>query len=139
MLEGKFAEALEKVDEASKIAGAASPPQGLHVTRAEIFGRQDKLDLAEAEYRKELEVFPQSVEALTGLAIIAASRGDMSEASRRIDAMIRAVPGPFTYLMAVRSLGRFGNVSRARAVLAEARRLYPQDPRFAREEAGLRR
>jgi len=139
MLEGKFAEALEKVDEAEKIAGAATPPQGLHVTRAEIFGRQDKLDLAEAEYRKELEVFPQSVEALTGLAIIAASRGDMSEASRRIDAMIRAVPGPSAYLMAVRSLGRFGNVSRARAVLAEARRLYPQDPSFAREEARLRR
>src|ERR1035437_5072874 len=139
MLEGKFAEALEKVDEAEKIAGATTPPQGLHVTRAEIFGRQDKLDLAEAEYRKELEFFPQSVEAFTGLAIIAASRGDMSEASQRIDAMIRAVPGPFTYLMAVRSLGRFGNVSRARALLAEARRLYPQDPRFAREGAGLQR
>jgi hypothetical protein len=63
----------------------------------------------------------------------------MSEASRRIEAMIRAVPGPFAYLMAVRSLGRFGNFSRARALLAEARRLYPQDQRFAREEAGLRR
>ena len=138
MLEGKFGDALRQVDEASKIAGA-EPPQGLHVTRAEIFGRQDKLDLAEAEYRKELELFPQSVEAFTGLAIIAASRGEMSEASRRIDAMIRTVPSPFAYLMAVRSLGRFGNVSRARALLAEAKRLYPQDPRFAREEAGLRR
>jgi hypothetical protein len=63
----------------------------------------------------------------------------MAEAGRRIDAMIRAVPGSFSYLMAVRSLGSFGNVSRARALLAEAKRLYPQDPRFAREEAGLRR
>jgi hypothetical protein len=63
----------------------------------------------------------------------------MREASRRIDAMIRAVPGPFTYLMAVRSLERFGDAARARSLLAEARRLYPQDPRFAREEAGLRR
>src|ERR1035437_11042038 len=110
---------------------------GLHVLRAEIFGRQDKLYLAEAEYRKELEVFPQNVEAFTGLAIIAASRGEMSEASRRIDAMIRAAPGPFAYLMAARSLGRFGNVARARALLEEAKRLYPQDQRFAREEAAL--
>lgn len=139
MLEGKFAEALEKVDEAAKIASATTPPPGLHVTRAEIFGRQDKLDLAEGEYRKELELFPQNVEAFTGLAIIAASRGEMSEASRRIDAMIRAVPGPFTYVMAVRSLGRFGNASRARALLEEAKRLYPRDQRFAREEAALRR
>jgi len=138
MHEGKFAEALEKVDEAAKIAGT-TPPPGLHVARAEIFGRQDKLDLAEEEYRKELELFPQNVEAFTGLAIIAASRGEMTEASRRIDAMIRAVPGPFTYLMAVRSLGRFGNASRARALLEEAKRLYPQDQRFAREEAALRR
>jgi arylsulfatase A-like enzyme/Tfp pilus assembly protein PilF len=139
MLEGKFAEALEKIDEAAKIAGAATPPPGLHVTRAEIFGRQEKLDLAEAEYRKELEAFPQSVEAFTGLAIIAASRGDMSEASRRIEAMIRAVPGPFTYVMAVRSLAQFGNAPRARALLGQAKRLYPQDQRLAREEAALRR
>ena len=139
MLEGKFAEALARVDEASRIAGAASPPQGLHLTKAEILGREEKLDLAEAEYRKELEAFPQNVEAFTGLAIIAAARGDMAEAARRVDAMIRAVPDPFSYLMAVRSLGSFGNVPRARAVLAEAKRLYPRDPRFAREEAGLRR
>lgn len=139
MREGKFAEALEKVDEAAKIAAATTAPAGLHVTRAEIFGRQDKLELAEAEYREELELFPQNVEAFTGLAIIAASRGEMSEATRRIDAMIRAVPGPFTYVMAVRSLGSFGNASRARALLAEARRLYPEDQRFAREETALRR
>jgi arylsulfatase A-like enzyme/cytochrome c-type biogenesis protein CcmH/NrfG len=138
MLEGKLAEALEKVDEAAKIAGA-TPPMGLHVLRAEIFGRQDKLDLAEAEHRKELEVFPKNVDAFTGLAIIAASRGDMKEASRRIEAMVRAVPGPFTYLMAVRSLGRFGNASRARVLLGEAKRLYPQDQRLVREEAALRR
>ena len=139
MLEGKFAEALARLDEASRLAGAANPPQALHLTRAEILGREEKLDLAEAEYRKELEAFPQSVEAFTGLAIIAASRGDMAEAARRIDAMIRAVPDPFSYLMAVRSLSSFGNVPRARAVLSEAKRLYPNDPRFAREEAGLRR
>jgi hypothetical protein len=41
--------------------------------------------------------------------------------------------------MAVRSLGRFGNAPRARALLAEAKRLYPQDQRFAREDAALRR
>jgi tetratricopeptide (TPR) repeat protein len=139
MGEGKFAEALAKVDAASKIAGAGNPPQGLHVLKAEVFGRQDKLDLAEAEDRRELEIFPQSVEAFTGLAIIAASRGEMSEATRRIDEMIRSVPGPSSYLVAVRSLGRFGNLPRARALLAEAKRLYPEDSRFAREEAGLRR
>ena len=139
MREGNFTEALGKVDEASKIAGAASPPPGLHITKAEIYGRQDKLDLAEAEYRKELEVFPRSVEALTGFAIIAASRGDTGEASRRIDAMLRAAPGPYSYLMAVRSLASFGRASRARSVLAEARRLYPEDQRLAREEAELRR
>lgn len=137
MLEGKFAEALEKADEASRIAGAANPPPGLHVTRAEIFGRQNKLDLAEAEYRKELEFFPQDVDAFTGLAIIAASRGDMNEASRRLEAMLRAAPGPNAYVMAVRSLRSFGNASRAQTVLAEARKRYPEDPRLARAERAV--
>jgi arylsulfatase A-like enzyme/Tfp pilus assembly protein PilF len=139
MLEGKFAEALEKVDEAAKAAGEATPPMGLHVLRAEIFGRQDRLDLAEAEHRKELEAYPKNVVAFTGLAIIAASRGDMNEASRRIDAMIRAVPGPDAYVMAVRSLRSFGNASGARTVLAEAKKRFPQDPRLAREERAFRK
>jgi tetratricopeptide (TPR) repeat protein len=139
MLEGKLAEALEKVDEAAKAAGETSPPMGLHVLRAEIFGRQDRLDLAEAEHRKELEAFPKNVEAFTGLAIIAASRGDMNEASRRLDAMIRAAPGPDAYVMAVRSLRSFGNASGAQTVLAEAKKRFPQDPRLAREEGAFRK
>ncbi|MGA7990719.1 MAG: sulfatase-like hydrolase/transferase [Thermoanaerobaculia bacterium] len=139
MLEGKFAEALGKVDEASRVAGAGNPPPLLHVTRAEILGRQNKLDLAEAQYEKELEFFPREVDALTGLAIVAASRGDMKEASRRLEAMLRAVPGPEAYVMAVRSLRSFGNAPRAQSVLAEARKRYPEDPRLAREERTFRK
>ena len=139
MLEGKFAEALEKVDEAAKAAGETSPPMGLHVLRAEIFGRQNRLDLAEAEHRKELEAFPKNVEAFTGLAIIAASRGDMNEATRRLDSMIRAAPGPDAYVMAVRSLRSFGNASGAQTVLAEAKKRFPKDPRLAREEGAFRK
>jgi tetratricopeptide (TPR) repeat protein len=132
ILEGKFPEALTRVDEALAIAGQAAPPQGAHVVRAEIFGRQDKLDLAEGEYRKELEAHPRNIDALAGLAIISAARGEMNEAARRIDAMLRVTPTPEAYLVAISSLRSFGNASRADALLAEAKKRFPSDSRLGK-------
>lgn len=130
MLEGRFPDALGRVDEALSTTGAGLPPQGAHLLRAEILGRQEKLDLAEGEYRKELEAYPRSIDALAGLAIISASRGEMKEASLRIDTMVRTVPSPDAYLMAVTSLRMFGNGSRAEQLLAEGRKRFPSDPRL---------
>ncbi len=135
MLEGRFPEALERTDEALKVSAETVATQGLHVLKAEILGRQDRLDLAEEEYRKELEAFPRNIDALGGLAIIAAARGDMNEAARRIDAMVRAVPTPDAYFMAVLSMRSFGNSSRAQSLLSEGKKRFPRDPRFSREEA----
>ena len=132
--EGKLAEALGVVDE-GLARFAAPPPAGLHVLRAEIFGRQEKLDAAEGEYRLELAAYPRSLEALSGLAIIAASRGDLAEASRRVEAIVRAVPTADGYLTGYFSLRSFGQALEARALLAEGRKAFPLDPRLAREES----
>jgi len=134
--EGKLPEALRVIDEGLK-RFAAPPPAGLHVLRAEVFGRQEKLAEAEAEYRLELEAHPRSLEALSGLAIIAASRGDLDEASRRVDAMVRTVPTSEAYLTGFVSLRSFGRGDQARALLAEGRRAFPLDARLAREESAL--
>ncbi|MBK9090465.1 MAG: sulfatase-like hydrolase/transferase, partial [Holophagales bacterium] len=134
--EGKLSEALKVIDEGLKRFGAP-PPAGLHVLKAEVFGRQEKLAEAEAEYRLELEAHPRSLEALSGLAIVAASRGDLDEASRRIDAMVRTLPTAEGFLTGFVSLRSFGRVDQARALLAEGRRAFPLDPRLAREESAL--
>ncbi|HYN40763.1 MAG TPA: hypothetical protein VE129_03225, partial [Thermoanaerobaculia bacterium] len=102
-----------------------------------VFGRQAKLAEAEAEYRLELEAQPRSLEALSGLAIVAASRGDIAEASRRIDAMVRTLPTAEAYLTGFASLRSFGRPDQARVLLAEGRRAFPLDARLAREENAL--
>ncbi|MBK6406692.1 MAG: sulfatase-like hydrolase/transferase [Holophagales bacterium] len=132
--EGRLAEALRAADEGLSRAGGA-PPEGLHVVRAEVFGRQEKLDEAEAEHRLELAAHPRNVEALSGLAIVAAARGDLAEAARRVAAMVRAVPTAEAYLAGYFSLRSFGQAGEARALLAEGRRAFPLDPFLAREEA----
>jgi predicted Zn-dependent protease len=132
--EGRLAEALRAADEGLSRAGG-SPPEGLHVVRAEVFGRQEKLDEAEAEHRLELAAHPGNVEALSGLAIVAAARGDLAEAARRVAAMVRAVPTAEAYLAGFFSLRSFGRAGEAQALLAEGRRAFPLDPHLAREEA----
>lgn len=132
MLEGKFPEALSRVDEAIATAPKDAPPAGAYVLRAEIFGRQNRLDLAEAEYRKELAAYPKSIDALSGLAVISAAKGDANETARRLEAMVRDVPTPESYAMAVSSWRIFGNAARAESLAAEARKKFPGDPRFVK-------
>jgi len=134
--EGKLDEALRAANEGIA-KGGSFPPQGLRVVKAEVLGRQEKLADAEAEYRLELDAHPQSVEAWTGLAIVAAVRGDLSEAARRVGEMVRAVPTTEGYVAGVVSLRSFGRLPEARALAAAARRAFPADPRLAREEAAL--
>jgi arylsulfatase A-like enzyme/Flp pilus assembly protein TadD len=130
--EGKLEEALRFADEGLARTGATLPA-GLHLLRAEVFGRQGRIDEAEREYRIEVEAHSRSVEALTGLAIVAAVRGDLTEAARRIETMVRAVPTPEAYLAAVVSLRSFGLPGEARSTLAEGRRTFPADERLARD------
>ena len=134
--EGKLSAALGVIDEGLK-RFASSAPAGLHVLRAEVFGRQEKLAEAEAEYRLELEAHPRSLDAFSGLAIVAASRGDIAEASRRVDAMVTALPTAEAYRTGFVSLRSFGRIDQARALLAEGRRAFPLDARLAREESAL--
>ncbi|MCC6132781.1 MAG: sulfatase-like hydrolase/transferase [Acidobacteria bacterium] len=132
MLEGKFPEALARVDEVLAASGTAVPPAGAHLLRAEILGRQNQLDLAEAEYRKELAAYPRSIDALGGLAIISAAQGNSSETARRLDAMVRDVPTPEAYVMAINSWRIFGNKTRAEELAAVARQRFPGDGRFVK-------
>lgn len=134
--EGRLGEALRDVDEGLAKSGAA-PAAGLHVLKAEVLGRQEKLEAAEAEYRLELAAYPRSLEALSGLAVVAAVRGDLDEASRRIEAMVKAVPTAEAYLTGYVSLSSFGRGHEARALLVEGRRAFPLDARLAREESTL--
>ncbi len=134
--EGKLDEALRVADEG--LARGGAPTAGLHVARAEVLGRRERLPEAEREYRAELEAHPTSVEALSGLAIIAAASGDLAEAARRAAAIPRTVPTPDGYVTAIVSLRSFGRPGEAASLLAEAKRAFPGDFRVARLEAGAK-
>ena len=131
--EGKYDEALRLAARALAVPGAA-PAAGIHVVRAEAYGRKGELALAERAYREELEAHPGSVEALTGLAVVAATRGEIDEAVRRVKALVGAVPTVEGYLAGVVSLESFRLTNEARSLLAEGRRAFPEDPRLARLE-----
>ena len=134
--EGKLDEALRVADEG--LARGGTPTAGLHVVRAEVLGRRERLPEAEREYRAELAAHPRSVEALSGLAIVAAAGGDLAEAARRAAAIPRTVPTPDGYVTAIVSLRSFGRPAEAASLLAEAKRAFPGDFRLARLETGAK-
>ena len=134
--EGKLDEALRAATDGIA-RGGGFPPAGLHVVRAEVLGRRENLAEAEKEYRLELGAHPRSVEAYTGLAILAAVRGDLAGVTGKLEEMVRAIPTADAYLAAVVSLRSFGRAAEAKAFAAEGRRAFPSDARLAREAASL--
>jgi len=66
----------------------------LHVGRANILRFLKRFDIAEAGYRRAIELDPYAVEAYWSLAALAAERGDVIEAARGFERCARAAAGP---------------------------------------------
>jgi protein O-mannosyl-transferase len=76
-------------DEAIRLYGEALAREpgdaAAHLNRGIAFQRQRRLDAAEADYRRALELDPGSEQARRGLAAMLAARGAVAEARRVLD------------------------------------------------------
>ena len=64
----------------------------VHYLRGDILARMERDAEAEAEFRKELSMFPDSDAAWAGLALLYASQGRDGDVRRAIDGLLRAQP-----------------------------------------------
>jgi len=95
----------------------------------DTLGRLDRLSDAERLFREELAMFPHSLRATSGLAMVYRSQGRADESTRVIEAMLRRSPTPQAFELAGRLWTMFGETARA----AEARSAY------GKAQADLRR
>ena len=76
---------------------------------------------AEAAFLEEVKIFPGSVRARAGLALLYQATGQTNRVERVIDDMLRVSPAPRTYETAAELWRIFGQPERAAAVRAAGR------------------
>jgi tetratricopeptide (TPR) repeat protein len=88
----------------------------------DTLGRLDRLSEAERLFLEELAIFPHSLRATSGLAMVYRSQERAEESNRVIEAMLRRSPTPRAFELAERLWTMFGETARAAAARESLRR-----------------
>jgi arylsulfatase A-like enzyme/Flp pilus assembly protein TadD len=101
----------------------------LHYYTADTLGRLERFEEAEAQFKIELDAFPQNTRARAGLAMLYQATGRPEAAGQVLADMLRITPVPEAYALAARVWTMLGNRQQADAVRAEARRAFADGPK----------
>ena len=118
------------LDEMEKLASSDDEKFTVHFSRGAMYERSKRYDSAESEFRKALEINPDSASALNYLGYMLADRGvRLNEASQMIKKALDQEPDNGAYLD---SMGwvhyRLGNFEEAETMLVKAVEKTGEDP-----------
>ena len=85
----------------------------------DTLARLERPGEAERYFLEELKLFPNSLRARTGLAMLYQSSGRPDDAARAIEEMLRVIPSPRSYRNAAQLWQMFGRPDKAEAVTKE--------------------
>lgn len=94
--QSRFKDALVLLDQAAKSGNVYR----LHFVRGDVFARMDRYREAIGEFRREIAVYPNDLDAYERLAIVLAVTGDAPEGQRTLDQMVAANPTPIARRLA---------------------------------------
>jgi len=129
---------VRKAEEAYNQREAKDPDliRGLNLIRGKILADQGNAAGAEASFRKEIELFPDSVRGYSSLAILYALTGRIAEVSATLKQMVDANPNPLAYAEAVKTLRILNDSRSAASLLRYALGRFPGDPALRSLTAG---
>lgn len=126
----RFDDMAKAIDAADKLSETPEEKEGIHFTRGAMYERQKKYDLAEAEFRKVLEMNPNNAAALNYLGYMFADRNvKIEEAYELIRKAVDREPDNGAYLD---SLGwvyfRMGKLKEAEEYIRKSLQRSSRDP-----------
>jgi arylsulfatase A-like enzyme/predicted Zn-dependent protease len=126
--------ALELVEKCRALGEGRSVPeiQGLHYLKGDILGRMERLGEAEAEFKEEIRVFPDNLDAWSSLTALYAAKGRLADVRRTAKEMVEANPTPEAFATAAKTLSVVGDNEGAAILRSLAARKFPGDRRFRR-------
>jgi tetratricopeptide (TPR) repeat protein len=119
---GQYAEALPYFEAAiRRSTGRTFEVPDLHYYAGDCLARLERYAEAEPRLLKEVRLFPGSVRARAGLAMLYRAQGRNEDSVRAIEEMLRVSPTPESYATAEKLWTMFGEPARAAAVKAQGR------------------
>ena len=118
----RYAEALPLLEQArDKWAARTMQPPDLRFYIGDTLARLERYPEAERAFKEELSLYPNSMRAHSGLAMLFASTNRPDDVEQVIADLLRVSPSPTAYQTAAQLWDMFGQPQRAAAVRAEAR------------------
>lgn len=120
--QGHYAQALPLLVEAhDQWAARTMQPADLRFYIGDTLARLERYPEAERYFREELSIYPSSMRARSGLAMLYAATNRPDDAERVIAEMLKVSSSPTAYETAAHLWEMFGQPDRAAAVRAEAK------------------
>ncbi len=95
----RFDEMAKAIDDAEKLSQSKEDKETIHFMRGAMHEKLKKFDLAEAEFRKVLEMNPENSSAMNYLGYMFADRGErLPEALQLVTKALELEPGNYAYL-----------------------------------------
>jgi arylsulfatase A-like enzyme/cytochrome c-type biogenesis protein CcmH/NrfG len=101
--------------------------RGLALIRGKILADTGDASGAEASFREEIRLFPDSLRAYSSLALLYALSGRPAEVGPTLRDLVEKNPGPAAYAEAVKTLRAVGDPRSAEGLLRHAQAQYPQN------------
>jgi tetratricopeptide (TPR) repeat protein len=118
----RYAEALPLLEQArEKWAARTMQPPDLRFYIGDSLARLERYPEAERAFKEELGLYPNSMRAHSGLAMLYATTNRPADVEKVIADLLRVSPSPAAYQTAAQLWDMFGQHDRAAAVRAEAR------------------
>ena len=99
--------------------------------RGDVLARQGHAAQAEKEFLEEIRLYPDRLDARVSLSALYASVGRREDARRVVIQLVTRQPTPEAFLLGMRTFRATEDPEGEEQLRREARRLFPNDPRFA--------
>jgi len=122
---GRYAEALPLFQDAiARLETRTVQIVALHYYTGDTLARLERYAEAEAELQREIQLFPQNLNARASLAMVYVATGREALVEQAVEGIVRSTPTPEGYALAVQLWTLFKAPERARALHAEAQRRF---------------
>jgi arylsulfatase A-like enzyme/Flp pilus assembly protein TadD len=101
--------------------------RGLALIQGKLLADQGNAQGAEADFKQEIALFPDSLRAYSSLAILYALSGRAAEVAPTLRILVAANPTPIAYVEAVKTLRVLDDPGSAATLLRYAKARFPED------------
>ena len=124
---GQYDGALELLNEAVRRKKEHEEVEGLYFVRGDVMARLGRAEEAEADFRREITLFPEDARAYKNLVLLLVAEGRAREGAQLIRDLVAEAPVPASYIAVCEVLKTVGDVRGVRYWARQGLMRFPND------------